>query len=1631
VTGSTEDQKRELLRRLLQERMEKQRELKTQKPLVAPTTDEAVLPLKPAPRDEELELSFGQEMVWLLEQIIPEAMFYNIVERFGIKGSLDVELLRRCIDEVIKRHEALRTTYPMVGGRPVQRIKPPAPCDLRVADLRETPAAQRDQEARRLIVADVKTRFDIAVGPVLRPSLLRLGEDDYILALVMHHIAIDGWSLRLFMHEIAALYAAFNEGRTPELPQIPVQYADFAYWERRWLTGSRLTNHRDYWRKTLGEQPPALNLQTDFPLISNRTFDSATYQTVIQADVVEGLREIGRREGATFYTVLLAGFATLLMRYSGREDFVIGSVITSRPRPEVENLLGFFVNSLALRMNLTGNPTFSELVSRAREIVFAAHEHGAYPFQRLVEVMQPKRSMNSNPFAQVFLNMLNLWDSEEVSLPNLSIRPLDGLDLHMPVDLVTLFARVSVQQLDLMFVYSTELFKPATIERMAADLQRLLEKIAVAPQSRIWDLPMFVPQAKIPEDAVGDILVELGALGVRLSVEDGRLKVNAPKGALTAAHKAGIASLREGIITRLGLEGPRLPDELALHRVPRTPPLPLTAVQKRFWFLDKIGQGKSVPNVMFPLRFEGPIDFDAMMSAVIAILNRHEALRMCIGERDGEPYPDIVAVPEDLVTVADLTMLPDTSREQQGDGLSKQFVHDPFNLVTGPLAKVLLVRLSPTVLLMTWSMHHIVADGWSSSIMLRELGAAYSALMKGATPDLPALPYQYVDYAAWEAAQVREGLFERQLGYWREKLAGVPPLLGLPTDRPRPTQRSFRGSRLDCIIEADVVERLQQFSKRHDATLFMTVLAAFAVVLHRLTSQDDIVIGTPVANRGSPELEQIVGPFVNSLSLRLSIEGNQSFASYLAQVRRTAIEAIDNRDLPFDMVVEAINPARTLDHAPIYQVMFGLHNFPVQPPRFEGLECSFISPETQVARLDLQLDMAVHEGRLFGAYEYASDLFDHTTIERIHEQLVEVLNSILADEGRSVRELPMRSAAQDRILLNVWNNTRVEHDRDVCLHQLFERAAAQKPDAEAFIIGEQIFSYRDIDQRANQLARLFALRGVRPGDRVAVCLDRTIEMPVAIAAVLKAGAAYVPLDPAHPADRLRYIVEDAQVACLVTMSWLAEPFNAVDVPQVLLDAAVSELEPLETSTPAIPVTPKDVAYVIYTSGSTGRPKGVQVEHLNVVSFLEAMRREPGLERADILLAVTTLSFDIAGLEIWLPLSVGAKVVLASKADVLVGSRLVDLIDRHQVTVMQATPSTWRLLLDAGWSGKSDIRALCGGEAMPIDLAAVLLPKVEQLWNMYGPTETTIWSTTSRVGDATGVPPIGKPIANTHVYVLEPAGALAALGGFGELAIGGEGVARGYWNRPELTTEKFLNISLPDGRTERVFRTGDIVRFRNDGQLEFHGRRDSQIKLRGYRIELGEIEAILATCEAVTEAAVIVREDEPGDQRLVAYVVVRVGESFEPEAARAVLKAALPGYMVPAEFVTLTTMLLTPNGKVNRSALPAPQQGNVAAAQARAEIVMTPTQRRVADLWAKILRTDRISLHDNFFDVGGHSMLVVKLHAAIQQEFKSDVTVTELFQQTTVAAQAARVSMSAGGEVALRRAEARVRTRLNG
>ena len=1019
-----------------------------------------------------------------------------------------------------------------------------------------------------------------------------LAEDDFVFALVIHHMAIDGYSLWLFVNEVASFYTAIVENRIPNLPALPVQYADFAHWQRRWLSGDLLTKHRDYWRKKLGPSPPALNLQVDYAPPAMRTFGSAAHHVSVAGDILDALKDIGRQQEATLFTVLLAAFGTLLMRYAGQDDFVIGGVISDRVRPEIEHAIGFFVNSLALRLDLSGDPTFRDLVARTRKIVFEAQEHGAFPFHRLVEVMQPKRSTNSNPFAQVFVNMLNLWERDAVALPGASIRPLGGLDLHMPVDVFTLFAAVGRSELELTFVYSTELFKPETIERLGADFQDLLAAAASSPQTRLMALPVRGPE-RAGADRVDPLMRQLTELGVRLTVEDGHLRVNAPKGVITHSLKTALTEHRSEII-RLLSEGPqgRATGEPVLRRVDRTPPLPLTAVQRRFWFLDRIGQGEGHPNVAIPLRLEGDFDAVAMRTALMLLFERHELLRLRLGDKEGEPYPEIGTLSEDIVRVVDLTGWLKAEAEEEGVRLCHNLFHTRFDLVNGPVACALVVRVAPDINLVIICMHHIVADGWSSSIIARELRETYTALKRGGDPVLPPLALQYVDYAAFETAQVRSGLFERQLAYWKTKLKGAAPILALPTDRPRRSQQSLQGGRYDCIVEPDLVQRLEQFSHRHDATLFMTMLAAFGVVLHRWTGQDDIVVGTPIANRANPDLERIVGPFVNNLSLRLDASGQPRFTDYLAQIRRTVIEAIDHRDLPFDMVVEAINPARALNHAPIFQVMFALHNFPLEVPQFDDLTVSLIIPETKVARLDIMLDMAVHEGRLYGAWEYDAELFDRSTIERMHAGLIEVVKGFLATEEVPLGELPLRSMDEDR-LLDKWNSTGADHDRGVCVHHLFERVAQLMPQAPAVVVGTETFTYGEIDARANRLAHLLRRRGVDVGDRVALCLDRTIDMPIALAAVLKAGAAYVPLDPAHPAERVRHVIEDAQVACVITTSSLDGVVPQTGIPKICLDVVAAELASLDCNAPNVAVSPEHLAYIIYTSGSTGRPKGVR------------------------------------------------------------------------------------------------------------------------------------------------------------------------------------------------------------------------------------------------------------------------------------------------------------------------------------------------------------------------------------------------------------------------------------------------------
>lgn len=1121
-------------------------------------------------------------------------------------------------------------------------------------------------------------------------------------------------------------------------------------------------------------------------------------------------------------------------------------------------------------------------------------------------------------------------------------------------------------------------------------------------------------------EVIASLLQELEAKDIRLQLDGGKLRLNAPKGAINERLKELIASNRELLVAHLqfGVKA----NGVGLPRTSRAGQLPVTFGQQRLWFLDRMDPGRSHYNIYVACEIKGRLDIAAFTRSLVTLARRHETLRTRIGERDGEPFVEIDDQLLPPLLRHDVRDVPPAERNQKVHSLVLGFGQQPFDLAQGPLTRHMLVTLDADEFVYAMASHHIVSDGWSISILMRELVQLYVAYIEGREPDLP-VPSQYVDYAGWERRFAEEGGFARSLDFWKRKLEGGPALIELPTDSPRPTSQSFRGQRMRRDISGDLLGRIKELARREGSTLFVVLLSAWQVLLHRYSGQDDILVGSAAANRTMPELESVVGYLANTLVLRGRTEGNPSFSDYMASVKATVFDALDHQALPFDHLVEVLNPARSTSHSPVFQVFFTLMSFPMAEASISGLQFSPFEAFAEVARFDLGLDAVEYKGELRLYYEFATDLYNEVTIDRLHDHYQRLLGAVAIKSDTRIDEIDFVGPDERRRLVEGFNDNRVDHDRRRTLHSLFETTARERPTSVAVLDEHETLTYEFLDRRANALAHFLAQHGVGRGTLVAICLDRTVDMPVALAAVLKAGAAYVPLDPSHPRERLRTTLDDAKVSAVVAVDRYRGLLESCGAPLVMLDGDASRIEAMPSTAPRVAVEPTDLAYVIYTSGSTGRPKGVEVEHRNVVAFIEAMQREPGLTAGDVLLAVTTLSFDIAGLELWLPLSVGARVVVANRSDVLDGARLAALLDENAVTMLQATPATWRILIDSNWTGRPQLKALVGGEALPPDLAVALVDRVGELWNMYGPTETTIWSTLARVGDSGKDITIGRPIANTQCYVLTPGHAVCPIGVAGELCIGGEGVARGYRNRPDLTTDRFVTITLQDGKTERVYKTGDVARIRVDGTIEYLGRRDTQVKIRGYRIELGEVEAALATLPGVREGVAAAREQRKGDVRLVGYVTMHPGVTFDEDAARVAMRSRLPEYMVPNAFVVLDALPLTPNGKVDRKALPHPGIEQVAQTSIT-ESMMSPPQRRVAALWHEILHVDKVGLHDNFFDIGGHSLLLVKLHVALKREFTTDIALVELFQQTTVHAQAARMTRHRNAEVALARANQR-------
>ena len=1034
----------------------------------------------------------------------------------------------------------------------------------------------------------------------------------------------------------------------------------------------------------------------------------------------------------------------------------------------------------------------------------------------------------------------------------------------------------------------------------------------------------------------------------------------------------------------------------ALPAIPRRPErdsYPLSFSQQRLWFLQQWDPQSCSYNDTFALRLQGPLDAAALRQALDAVVLRHEALRTRFVAHDGQPVQVIApAVPVPLP----FEVLPADSALEMARWARRES-RCPFDLSKGLLLRARLLQVAPDDHTLLLSLHHIASDGWSLRLMFQELSALYGAYAAGQPSPLPPLPVQYADFALWQHGWLEGEVLARQLAYWKEQLGGELPALALPSDKPRPAVRTQAGRRHGLALPAELTDALKRLAQREGVTLYMVLLAAFQTLLHRYSGQDDILVGSPVANRTRVETEGMLGVFINTLVLRTNLAGNPEFGELLGRVRAMAQGAYAHQQVPFEKLVEELRADRDPSRTPLFQALFTLLD-PRPRLAWPGLEVTLTEVDAGTAKFDLTLALEEIDGELRGFLEYSTDLFEADTIARWAVHWRTLLEGIVEDPGRPIGELPLLGPAERRQVLGEWNGTDAPIP-ELCLPDLLTAQAARRPDAIAVVCGGRTLTYEELDKQSNRLAHYLRDRGVGPDVLVGTCLERTPALVVSLLAILKAGGAYVPFDPAYPQERLAFMLGDSKVSVIVTEQDLAGSLPGSFGLRVLIDAERSAIgQQPDTPVENAGITPSHLAYVIYTSGSTGTPKGVQIEHRAVINFLESMRHQPGLTQDDAVLAITTLNFDIAGLELYLPLAVGARIILASREEALDAGLLAERIRASRCSVVQATPSTWRLLLQSGWPGDPSIQALCGGEPLCPDMADELLDRVGSLWNMYGPTETTIWSTLCPIDRERPIL-IGRPIANTQIYILDRNLEPVPIGVPGELYIGGAGLARGYLNRPELTAERFI---VHPELGARIYKTGDMARLHRDGRIECLGRMDHQVKIRGFRIELGEIEAVLCKHPAVINAAVVAQPDPSGEPSLIAYVCM--GEEGLP-ALRNYLGRKLPYYMIPAAFVSVPAIPLTPGGKVDRKALPKPE---APALDARARGKRPPRnlmEDLIAEIWKRVLALETVDPDDNFFELGGHSLSAMKVISRIRESCRAELPLRKFFECPTVAGMA--------------------------
>lgn len=1030
---------------------------------------------------------------------------------------------------------------------------------------------------------------------------------------------------------------------------------------------------------------------------------------------------------------------------------------------------------------------------------------------------------------------------------------------------------------------------------------------------------------------------------------------------------------------------------------------PLSYNQQGLWVLDRLMPGTAVYHSPTAVRLTGELDVDALTKALQTIVARHDGLRTRFQAVDGTPT-QVVSDFTLEVPLVDLSEKPEIDREAEALTILRREASAPFDLSSGPLIRAIILRMHEQDHILLVTMHHIVTDGWSVGIFHRELSKLYEAFVAAAPSPLAELPIQYLDYAAWQRERLEGEVYDAELKYWQKQFATLPPALELPTDHPRPTlqaHRAFRGAHHTLTLSRELTSKIREACQREGVTLFMLLMAAYQILLHRYTGEEDIVVGTPIAGRQQPETEDLIGFFINTLAMRGNLAGDPTAREFLQRIKQVALGAYAHQDLPFERLVKELQPERTLAHNPLFQVMFVLQSEEILPLLLSGLKAEHFRIDKVMAKFELTLDIVEKDGELVCRFESNADLFEAPTIERMLGHFENLLKGITDQPEQKISELPFLTETERHQLVIEWNQTQTAYPRDRAIHSLFEEQAASTPDAVAIVSDEQQLSYRELNARANRVAHYLRRRGVKPDTRVGVCMHRSMHLLVSILGILKAGGAYVPLDPDYPESRLDFMLKDSQAPLLLTQTRLAPQLANHGAKIICVDEIEQQLVNESDDNPGNTSSPEHLAYVMYTSGSTGKPKGVAVTHRNVVRLVKNTNYA-SFSADEIFLQASTISFDASTFEIWGSLLNGARLVLLPAGTPSL-KELADAIRRQRVTSVWLTAGLFHLMVENHLEDLGGLRQLlAGGDVLSVPHVQKVVTRWPncRLINGYGPTESTTFTCCYSIADLSrvnGSVPIGFPISNTSVYVLDRFMNPAPIGVPGELYIGGDGVARGYLDRPELTAGRF--VADPFSKNGgRLYRTGDLVRYRPKGEIEFIGRIDNQVKVRGFRIELGEIEAALLDHPGVREAVVVARKDS-GDKHLAAYLVPRNGNLSERNV-REFLQERLPDHMVPSVFVKLEALPLSPVGKVDRRALPAPEDFQRAATE---EFVAPKNEieLKLTSIWERVLNVRPIGTDENFFELGGHSLLAVRLFAEIEKTFGKNLPLATLFQTPTV------------------------------